>query len=124
MKVVKILIRFFLIIGSFSPHWAFAEYRAFLLQIKTPGVEQATSFKSSLDPEQYRYYYNVGPGVKISYAETWMCPPRGIPESQYRRTIAYDPICKSPKELAAEKAAAAAAEGIPTQSPERQPSSK
>lgn len=111
-----------------------AEYRAFLLQIQSaptpaqapttsPATEPALTVKSSLDPEQYRYYYHVPPGAKISYTETWMCPSRNLAQSQYKRTVGFDPVCKSPKELAAENPTLTPTE-TPTQSPERQPASK
>lgn len=71
----------------------YAEYRAFWLEIK-PKDSDPLQIKSNLDPDAYRVYYPQPPGTLIKYTETWMC--RG-------RTNAV-PICKSPKEIAAELA--------------------
>jgi hypothetical protein len=97
----------------------FAEYRAFLLEMKSPTSTEVTKIKSNLDPEQYRYYYNVSPDIKISYTDTWMCPPKNSDASIYRRTVAFEPVCPNPKDLNT-----ANPSNSPPQSPERQPANK
>lgn len=70
----------------FSAH---AEYRAFLLEVKNPDGAVVKTFKSSLDPDQYRGFYPLQDGESITYIDTWMC--RG-------RTENFQPICASPRE--------------------------
>lgn len=102
--------------------FANAEYRAFWLQIK-PKVGDISMVKSCLDPDQYRGYFHVPDEATVTYTETWMC--RGRTDRR--------PICKSPKEMAAElaeEAAAKAAENAQAPqsasnlSPERAPASQ
>lgn len=81
-----------------------AEYRVFQLRITkiaaqkpaetpaaAPAVENtATSFRevlSTLDPEQYRGYYQVAPDEEVKYVATWRC---------YGRTNGRD-LCPNPK---------------------------
>ena len=115
---LKFLIKLSILLAWLIPLNVGAEYRAFLLQLKSSESETPTQVKSYLDPEQYRSYYHVKPETIISYTETWMCPPREESASLYKRTVGFDPICKSPKEIAADKVQSTA------QSPERQPASK
>lgn len=77
-----------------------AEYRVFVLKItkKAPPTEQlpqkqqpATDFRlveSTLDPEQYRFYYPVAADEEITYIDTWRC---------YGRTDNFKPHCPNPK---------------------------
>lgn len=69
-----------------------AEYRAFLLQISNADGTETKQIKSTLDPDQYRGYYTVKDTERIFYVDTWMC--RGRTNDQ--------PVCPSPRELAAE----------------------
>jgi len=121
----------FLFVILFHPTWTKAEYRAFLLQIKTnkpasapkapadqnPPAETSDNpyliegprlVKSSLDPYQYRGYYHLRPEESVTYIDTWRCPGNtgGIKE-----------ICKSPKELTATQPD----ENAAVKSPERKP---
>ena len=94
-----------------------AEYRAFLLQIKSP-QEEARLVKSSLDPFQYIGYYPVRADESITYIDTWRCPGR---------TGGLQPICKSPKEIAREKdetVKADAATNTTARKPDETPTSK
>lgn len=53
---------------------------------------------STLDPEQYRYYYPVAPDEQITYIDTWRC---------YGRTDNFQPFCPNPKDQIAPEAAPA-----------------
>ncbi len=97
------------------PDWTKAEYRAFLLQIKSPEEETPKLVKSSLDPKQYRGYYPLKSNETITYIDTWRCSGR---------TGGLLPICKSPKELAAEKAETDSAAGLPSSRPDETTTSK
>lgn len=54
---------------------AAAEYRAFVLKIKSAdgSVKEVTS---TLDPDQYPGFYPIKSTDKISYTQTWRCPGR------------------------------------------------
>ena len=88
------------------------EYRAFLLEIKSPDTETPRLVRSSLDHLQYHYYYPVRANESVRYIETWRCPGR---------TSGLAPVCKSPKEIAAEKTEAPGADSAPLQTPEQTP---
>ena len=98
---------------------AFAEYRAFWLEIKPPSGE-SVRVKSTLDPDQYVGYFPQAAGTHIKYTETWMC--RGRTDNL--------PMCKSPSELSSDSTTANARPGSTQQasgsgqSPERKPSSQ
>ena len=78
-----------------------AEYRAFRLLITTrapaaatppvaPPTEAPSSGReiiSTLDPDQYRGYYQVKDNEDITYTQTWMCPGR---------TANFKDICPAP----------------------------
>lgn len=64
-----------------------AEYRAFkILLVEKSGNK--TELESTLDPLQYRGYYNVPAGTNISYTATWMC----------RGNTSHQAICPNPKQ--------------------------
>jgi hypothetical protein len=67
-----------------------AEYRAFLLEVKDTNGTVVRTFKSSLDPDQYRAFYPLKDGESLSYIDTWMCQGR---------TGNFQPICTSPREV-------------------------
>lgn len=52
---------------------ASAEYRVFVLNISNKETGESREVTSTLDPLQYKTYYKVEPGSKITYNETWMC---------------------------------------------------
>ncbi len=81
---------------SFSDR-AWAEYRSFLLQIKSSDGKESKIVKSTLDPDQYRGYFPTAPTDQITYLETWKC----------KGNTANLPMCKSPREIAADVAEAA-----------------
>lgn len=68
---------------------AHAEYRAFMLEVKDSAGLVVRTFKSSLDPDQYRGFYPLKDGESITYIDTWMCQGR---------TENFQPICASPRE--------------------------
>ena len=77
-----------------QPGVAFAEYRVFQLRIskaaKTAAEPAAPGFRevlSTLDPEQYRGYYQVAADEEVKYVATWRC---------YGRTNGRD-LCPNPK---------------------------
>jgi hypothetical protein len=76
------------------PFFSNAEYRAFLLEIKSADGQNIRYVKSNLDPLQYPAFYPLREGESIAYRETWMCNGR----------TSNQPPCKSPKELATETA--------------------
>ncbi len=82
---MRLLFLFIILIPSPA---AFAEYRAFVLQIKSPDGTVTREFPSTLDPDQYRGYYPVQANERISYVETWRCPGR---------TGDFQPICPNPR---------------------------
>ncbi len=87
-KVIQISIRPYilstLLLYSYS---APAEYRAFkILLVEKSGNK--TELESTLDPLQYRGYYNVPAGTNISYTATWMC----------RGNTSRQAICPNPKQ--------------------------
>ncbi len=90
---MQFLTPFFLVnIILFSPA-SWAEYRVFKLKITkmgaAPGEDQDFRLvESTLDPQQYRFYYPVSAEEKVTYTETWMC--RG-------RTSDFQPHCPNPK---------------------------
>jgi hypothetical protein len=88
---------------------AFAEYRAFLLEIKSADGQSTRTVKSNLDPLQYPAFYPLKTGETISYTDTWMCEGR----------TGGKPLCKSPKEVAAEAAGAdeTSLEPVPERAP-------
>jgi hypothetical protein len=43
------------------------------LDISNKETGESRQVTSTLDPLQYKTYYKVEPGSKITYAETWMC---------------------------------------------------
>ena len=90
------LIGVILILVSFSGV-ARAEYRSFLLQIKSADGKETQVVKSTLDPDQYRGYHPTAKTDQIIYLETWKC----------KGNTANLPICKSPREIAADVAEAA-----------------
>lgn len=63
------------------------EYRAFLIEIRTPEGELVREVTSTLDPLQYRTYYPLPKEYSALYTQTWMC---------YGRT-SHQPICPNPK---------------------------
>lgn len=88
-KVIQISIRPYilstLLLYSYS---ASAEYRAFkILLVEKSGNK--TELESTLDPLQYRGYYNVPAGTNISYTATWMC----------RGNTSHQAICPNPKQV-------------------------
>jgi len=87
--VAKISFLFILLLSSSAS----AEYRLFLLEFKNEANELVRTEKSTLDPDQYRGYYNVPPTLSVTYTQTWMC---------FGNTSHQD-YCKSPQELANEK---------------------
>jgi len=101
----RVFLSAFLILFAISA--AQAEYRVFILKIskKPPaanaGVEanaDLPAFRlvtSTLDPEQYRYYYPVAPDEEITYIDTWRC---------YGRTDNFQPFCPNPKDQIAPEA--------------------
>jgi hypothetical protein len=76
---------------SFFASQAWAEHRAFLLQISDSQGTPVRQIKSSLDPDQYRGYHPLNQGETITYIDTWMC----------RGRTGHVPTCPSPRELAA-----------------------
>lgn len=75
--------------------WALAEYRAFELKIsKKDDPEDFRLVLSTLDPLQYYGYYNVKENELVQYTRTWMCKGK----------TSEKPICRDPKEIAAEEA--------------------
>ncbi len=80
-----------------------AEYRSFLLQIKSADGKDTQVLKTSLDPDQYRGYFQTKAGDHITYLETWKC----------KGNTANRPICQSPREIAAQEKEAAAS-GAPS----------
>ena len=94
--------------SAFVILWAFhaqAEFRMFLLEVRSADGKLLRQVASNLDPDQYPGYYPLQFGETVSYTETWMC----------RGRTGEGPNCKSPRQLAAEAAAAAATD--PTSSP-------
>lgn len=91
MKYRVFLSAFFLFL---SPSLSQAEYRVFLLKISKVSMDPtkpATDFRlveSTLDPEQYRYYYTVAPDEQVTYIDTWRC---------YGRTGDFQALCPNPK---------------------------
>lgn len=65
-----------------------AEYRAFELVITDSLTGTERIEHSNLDPIQYKRFYPLGPGEKVTYRATWMC--RG-------NTSQFKPICLNPK---------------------------
>jgi len=65
-----------------------AEYRAFELVITNSTSGQERIVISNLDPGQYRGYYPVKLGDRVSYRSTWRCPGN---------TSNFQPICPNPK---------------------------
>ncbi len=54
-------------------------------------TNQASDFRlveSTLDPEQYRYFYPVKADEEVTYIDTWRC---------YGRTDGFKPLCSNPK---------------------------
>lgn len=115
MKYRVFLSAFFIF---FALSAAQAEYRVFVLKIskKTTAVtnssanagpatteqnadpEAPPAFRlvtSTLDPEQYRYYYPVAPDEEVTYIDTWRC---------YGRTDNFQPFCPNPKDQIASDA--------------------
>lgn len=91
MKYRIFLSAFFLATLWMMP--AQAEYRVFLLKIskKSEDPNMATDFRqveSTLDPDQYRYYYPVAADEIVTYTDTWRC---------YGRTDQFKPHCPNPK---------------------------
>lgn len=90
MKYRVFLSAFFFLL----PGLAHAEYRVFLLKIaKVSSDPQKPSqdfrlVESTLDPEQYRYYYTVAADEQVTYIDTWRC---------YGRTGDFQPLCPNPK---------------------------
>ncbi len=89
---MKIIIAFVALLLFSSPFSAQAEYRVFLLKIskknsdpKNPGTDKF--LESTLDPEQYRGYFNVPEDEYVTYTDTWRC---------YGRT-SNQPLCPNPK---------------------------
>lgn len=76
-----------------APQLGAAEYRVFLLRISKKSTDPQASqdfrlVESTLDPEQYRYYYPVAADEVITYTDTWRC---------YGRTDGFKPHCPNPK---------------------------
>ncbi|MGZ3769883.1 MAG: hypothetical protein ACXVCP_03410 [Bdellovibrio sp.] len=93
---------FFFLISFTIPLFSFAEYRVFVLKISkktaapTPGNSRAPAeasdfrlVESTLDPEQYRYYYPIAADETVTYTATWRC---------YGRTDNFKPHCPNPKD--------------------------
>lgn len=116
----RVFLSAFFIFFTFSA--AQAEYRVFVLKIskkvspnRNPNTaaaptannavteapettEAAPAFRlvtSTLDPEQYRYYYPVAPDEEVTYIDTWRC---------YGRTDNFQPFCPNPKDQIAPEA--------------------
>lgn len=95
---MRISLMSLLLLLSFS---AFAEYRAYLLQIskkaapteapaalgETPPLTSRQVI-STLDPDQYRGYHPVKDDEIVTYTDTWMCPGR---------TGHFKEICPAPQ---------------------------
>lgn len=73
---------------------AFAEYRAFLLEISDPKTDKARQVTSNLDHQQYPTYYVLQPGETIRILDTWMC---------WERSDHFQEICAPPKRTTAGK---------------------
>lgn len=67
--------RFFLLAFLLSST-VHAEYRVFTLMIANDKTNENRQFDSTLDPDQYKTYYPLGPDEKISYLQTWRCRGR------------------------------------------------
>lgn len=90
MRRKSALLLFFILL---APLFGVAEYRVFLLRIskKSTDPQAPQDFRlveSTLDPEQYRYYYPVAPDEVVTYTDTWRC---------YGRTDGFKPHCPNPK---------------------------
>jgi hypothetical protein len=112
MKSSLVLSIFALIL--FQANRTKGEYRAFLLEINSPGAEQPRLVESSLDPLQYRYYYPLRPEETVSYTKTWRCPGR----------TSNLPVCKNPKDTAPGEEPDQAPLASSSKSPERTPASQ
>jgi len=60
-----------------------------MLEIRNTDGTVVKTFKSTLDPDQYRGFYPLQDGEMITYIDTWMC---------FGRTENFQPICASPRE--------------------------
>jgi hypothetical protein len=81
--------------------WAFADYRAFQLQILKDG-QKVREVIINLDHLQYPEYYPLNPGETVEYIESWMCRGRFDEETPY---------CPNPKSGASETSNSQAAKG-------------
>lgn len=66
-----------------------AEYRVFLLRLGPKDSDKFKTFKSTLDPLQYPFYYQVPKDFVVEYTDTWMC--KGT-------TAHFQPLCDKPVE--------------------------
>ena len=66
---------------------AHAEYRAFMLHLVNSKTKVVRQMLSTLDPDQYRTLFPIGPNEKITYVQTWRCDGR---------TSGLQPICEKP----------------------------
>lgn len=87
-----------------TPALSTAEYRVFVLKISKRAADPKVPsqdfrlVESTLDPEQYRYFYPVAQDEDITYIDTWRC---------YGRTDGFKPHCPNPKaQIPAPEAAA------------------
>ncbi len=64
-----------------------AEYRAFMLHLTNSKTKVVRQMLSTLDPEQYRTLYPLGPDESITYVQTWRC---------FGRTDSFRTICSKP----------------------------
>jgi predicted negative regulator of RcsB-dependent stress response len=71
---------------SILAHVAYADYRAYELQIVNNSTQTSRTFKSTLDDLQYKGLYMLQPTEQISIVNTWRC--RG-------NTGSFKPICSN-----------------------------
>ncbi len=88
MRTSKTLILLTLSFFIGSDFRAFAEYRAFKLQLQTKDGQILKEFNSTLDPDQYRGFHAISYDQKLIYTRTWMC----------RGRTDLEPICPEPEE--------------------------
>jgi len=81
----KIAVFAFLLLFS---ELSLAEYRVFLLKVTAADGTPVRELASTLDPDQYRGYYHLPAGQKLSYQQTWRCKGQ---------TGGFTPLCPNPK---------------------------
>jgi len=81
------MMHFFLIYLFFYSQLSFAEYRAFTLLITNNKLGTNKQFDSTLDPDQYKFFFPITSDETIHYIDTWLCKGN---------TSRLDQICTKP----------------------------